>query len=337
MFPNSEDEFLSNMLIGPCGIGWSLDNGRLTMTLGPWLNRDWGGEKLNWAKDFFHELLSGHTLLGSKEFIDQYGIPEEDLNFLAQQGYISGFDKTSWLRTHQDGLLPIDTAFDDFFRNGEWQKVSEIQSLVDQILDKIKRESSEGRLQEAAPSVFKQMYPESLICTISGYVVPDPIGSNRLHTVRLRRPDTATHQPVLDEPTRPNLKGWESIGNTLYVSDRASQTGQRLDDFGYDHAPAEGFQTCNHNVCGPEFGLAGGRVNAAVPRNGGTHNVVFVGTHPRILCPWVPRQFRPRNGFVEAFNHAAGIDGDGQMATLESVCSVFLDALVDVFDVTGKS
>ena len=95
MFPNSEDEFLSNMLIGPCGIGWSLDNGRLTMTLGPWLNRDWGGEKLNWAKDFFHELLSGHTLLGSKEFIDQYGIPEEDLNFLAQQGYISGFDKTS--------------------------------------------------------------------------------------------------------------------------------------------------------------------------------------------------------------------------------------------------
>ena len=44
MFPNSEDEFLSNMLIGPCGIGWSLDNGRLTMTLGPWLNRLGGRE-----------------------------------------------------------------------------------------------------------------------------------------------------------------------------------------------------------------------------------------------------------------------------------------------------
>ena len=229
MFPQSDDEFLSNMLIGPCGIGWSLDNGRLTMTLGPWLNREWGGEKLNWAKDLFAGLLDGLSLK-KIDFREKYDIPDERLSFLATQGYISGFDEiTHWLRKHQDGLLPIDTAFDDFFRNGEWQKVSEIQSLVDQILDKIKRESSEGRLQEAAPSVFKQMYPESLICTISGYVVPDPIGSNRLHTVRLRRPDTATHQPVLDEPTPPNLKGWESIGNTLYVSDRASQTGQRLD------------------------------------------------------------------------------------------------------------
>ena len=230
MFPQSDDEFLSNMLIGPCGIGWSLDNGRLTMTLGPWLNRDWGGEKLNWAKDLFAKLLNGLSLT-KIYFGEKYDIPNEQLNFLASL-CISGFDDTTrWLRAHQDGLLPIDTAFDDFFRNGEWQKVSEIQSLVDQILDKIKRESSEGRLQEAAPSVFKQMYPnpDELICTISGYVVPDPIGSNRMHTVRLRRPDTATHQPVMEGPTRPNLKGWESIGNTLYVSDRASQTGQRLD------------------------------------------------------------------------------------------------------------
>ena len=85
----------------------------------------------------------------------------------------------------------------------------------------------------------------------------------------------------------------------------------------------------------PEFGLAGDRVNAAVPRDGGTYYVVFAGAHPFLL--WVPRQSRSWDDVVEAFDHAAGVHGDGQMATSESVCRVFLDGPVDVFDVVGKS
>ena len=71
----------------------------------PWLNRDWGGEKLNWAKDLFAELLNGLSLT-KIYFGEKYDIQNEQLSFLASL-CISGFDKTHWLENIKMIYYPL--------------------------------------------------------------------------------------------------------------------------------------------------------------------------------------------------------------------------------------
>ena len=58
MFPNVNHKTLvSNILIGPCGIGLSIKNGRLTISVGPYFNQETGKAKIDWIDDLFSQCL----------------------------------------------------------------------------------------------------------------------------------------------------------------------------------------------------------------------------------------------------------------------------------------
>ena len=194
--------------------------------MGPWLNRDWTEGKIGWARIF--DGLLDDIRLDKPMLRKDFAMEKGDLKFLPAV-FVNAFEQSDkWLESYQSDLLPLDSDFEDIYNDRGWMDPGKTDDLIERILSDIEKNSSQGRLPEASSSL-KLMYHEDMICTISGYLEPEPTGNNKMFTVRLRRPSGSGQQAVLalNGPRPEVLQGWESLGNTLWVSDRAAIRGQR--------------------------------------------------------------------------------------------------------------
>jgi hypothetical protein len=223
MFQGIKDEYLGNILIGSCGLGFSFKKNVLTLTLGPWLNQEMGHEKLYWLDDLFGNLLAHNTGINKRNFEEAYKIERENLNFLHPRITNGLQNHKEWLDQSQDTLLERDARFHEFFSAKSWRNYRDSPALIEQIRSQIATDIKAGRLPDSGSNVFEQMYNDGSYCCISGYVEPSVIGVQRRHRVRLRRPTTTTSPPVMKMD---DVKGWKSIGNTLWVSPTAAAEGE---------------------------------------------------------------------------------------------------------------
>lgn len=224
MFPTSEEDVIRNLRIGPCGLGFSIDNHQLSVSLGPWLNTSVSEMKLGWMEDLFGIILNGNLGIERRHFMDEFHLTDVS-EFLSPYIVNALNNRTQWLDEFHQAILAEDQEFRETFEAGDWQDVEQVEQLIDSLRDNIMNSINSGALTDAGDGDFELMYDSHSLCSISGYLQPSPTGASMRHKVRLRKPEGPGVQPVMTFCSS-NVQGWQSLGNTLWVSPSAAAEGR---------------------------------------------------------------------------------------------------------------
>ena len=129
MFPNVNHKTLvSNILIGPCGIGLSIKNGRLTISVGPYFNQETGKAKIDWIDDLFSQLPGSNLNISKKEFIQQFNLERQDLDFFSDIPINPMDNLDLWFDKYHNNLLSANANFEQFFAKGDWNTFAETKT-----------------------------------------------------------------------------------------------------------------------------------------------------------------------------------------------------------------
>lgn len=224
MFPTSDVGVIRNIKIGPCGLGFSIDRHKLIVSLGPWLNTSVSEMKLGWMEDLFGIILNGNLGIERGHFKDEFHLT--DVSDFLSPHIVNALNKRGeWMNEYHQAILAEDQEFRETFEAGVWRDVVRVEQLIDSLRDNIMNSMSGGALSDAGDGVFESMYDSNSLCCISGYLQPSPTGASMRHKVRLRRPEGPGVQPVMTFCSS-DVQGWQSLGNTLWVSPSAAAEGR---------------------------------------------------------------------------------------------------------------